>query len=227
VAHLTAIKMGTRQEIVTDILRKAILGGVIAPGTKLNETSLANQLNVSRGPLREAIRELVQSGLLETRSYAGARVCKPDLIYVTELYQVRKPLEKLAYELIWDNRDTDFAEELRCRYEKLEQLSEVASQWQQVQAEIEFHSLVFERCGNAILLATWSNIADRLALSFVAHQQALIPQNELSLAHNSFVDLALDGDLQAMHDEIESHLSRGKELAQRAFETDGELAARS
>lgn len=216
--ELTAITVGTRQEIVTDELRKAIIGGLIEPGTKLNETKLAAQLNVSRGPLREAIRELVQAGLLEAKSYAGAWVCKPNIKYVNDLYQLRLPLECLAYELVWERRDADFRNEMELRYQILGIAAVQESQWKQTQAEIAFHSLVFERCQNALLNEAWKNIADRLSLSFAVHQQVLIPAREYKSAHETFIACALGTNLEVMLTEIKAHLMRGQEITRLRFE---------
>ena len=216
--ELTAIKTGTRQEIVTNELRRAILGGLIEPGAKLNEAKLAAELDVSRGPLREAIRELVQVGLIETKSFAGARVCRPNEKYVNDLYQIRLPLERLAYELVWDLRDEDFHNELKVRYKNLKESANLVSQWEQIKAEMAFHSLAFERCQNEILNQTWRNIADRLSLSFAVHQQVLIPAKEYENAHEAFIICALGDDLEAMLAEIEAHIKRGKEITRLRFE---------
>ncbi|WP_216076103.1 GntR family transcriptional regulator, partial [Acinetobacter baumannii] len=59
---------------IVEGLREAILSGDIAPGTPLVETSLAEQFGVSRGPLREAIRQLIDEGLLVTVPYTGTNV---------------------------------------------------------------------------------------------------------------------------------------------------------
>ena len=59
------LRKSTFRQHIAERLRSAILGGEIAPGATLVETTLAAQFNVSRGPLREALRELIEEGLLE------------------------------------------------------------------------------------------------------------------------------------------------------------------
>ena len=77
-SQLTVVLPKTRRAQVVETLRNFILSGQLAPGTQLVESKLAGRFGVSRGSIREAIRELVDHGLLVYRPYAGTFVVNLD-----------------------------------------------------------------------------------------------------------------------------------------------------
>lgn len=83
----------TAEEAATSALRRAILGGVLAPGDRLRQEVLAAQLGVSRIPLRDAFRRLEAEGLIDIDGRRGARVSSLSSEDVAELYELRRMLE--------------------------------------------------------------------------------------------------------------------------------------
>lgn len=83
-------------EQVYQTLRRALLEGRFAPGARLTESRLAGELGVSRTPIREAVRQLQQDGLLVTDDQGRIRVPEPDIDDLRELYECRVALETLA-----------------------------------------------------------------------------------------------------------------------------------
>ena len=92
-----AFNQGLRQ-IVFEKLREAIVDGSIRPGSKLSEIELAEQMAVSRTPVREAIRQLAQTGLVTLTPRRGAFVTLPSMKDAADLYELRTELEILAVE---------------------------------------------------------------------------------------------------------------------------------
>jgi DNA-binding GntR family transcriptional regulator len=84
---------------VAEILREAIVDGVLEPGTWLRENELAHQLNVSRTPIRDAFRTLASEGFLTTSANQGAVVATMTSDDIVELYTMREALEGLAARL--------------------------------------------------------------------------------------------------------------------------------
>src|SRR6478672_4759173 len=84
---------------VYDHLRTEIRAGRLEPGAELAEVALAEQLGVSRGPIREAIGRLASEGLLTVRPRRGAVVSSLSKEEFLELYQVREALELMAVKL--------------------------------------------------------------------------------------------------------------------------------
>ena len=81
---------------VADVLRSAIVTGKLRPGAVLVETALADQLNVSRAPIREAVQDLENDGLVETVAYRGKRVKPLTVREVAEAVEMRQLFEVTA-----------------------------------------------------------------------------------------------------------------------------------
>jgi DNA-binding GntR family transcriptional regulator len=86
----------SRTALATDEIARLIFSGVFTPGQKLTEQELARTLNVSRIPIREALRELARDGLVRVAPRRGAHVARMNRADVAELYDVRATLEGLA-----------------------------------------------------------------------------------------------------------------------------------
>jgi DNA-binding GntR family transcriptional regulator len=89
----------TTVDAVTQALRRAILGGSLAGGQILRQESLANQLGVSRLPVREAIRQLNSEGLVQISAHRGAVVAALSADDIREIYDIRVGLETTALRL--------------------------------------------------------------------------------------------------------------------------------
>jgi DNA-binding GntR family transcriptional regulator len=87
---------------VAERLRTAIVTGKLRPGDPLTETALAEQLNVSRAPIREAIQDLENDGLVETVAYRGKRVKPLTVREVSEIREMRQHFEVMAVRRIAD-----------------------------------------------------------------------------------------------------------------------------
>ncbi len=103
-AALALLRSSSLASAVQQEIERAILGGQLAPGAKLNEAAIAERLGVSRGPVREAFRMLEQAGLLRQEKNRGAFVRHIALDEAMEIYELRAMLEeavgrKLAREI--------------------------------------------------------------------------------------------------------------------------------
>lgn len=83
-------------ELLAESLRNAILDGQLTPGTRLVEQELAERFDISRGPIREAIRILAAEGLADLRKNKGAVVSTPNMDDVLEVYAIRMNLGSIA-----------------------------------------------------------------------------------------------------------------------------------
>src|SRR5918999_3602432 len=100
----------TLREAVVDEIRGMITRGELKPGDRLVEDRLAEQLGVSRNPVREAIRALESTGLDEVRPRKGAYVSSFDVEDVRKLLEIRALLEAYAAELAAGQGDSDGVE---------------------------------------------------------------------------------------------------------------------
>ena len=154
------------QEVATR-LRQRIVEGQIAPGAKLNERELSEQLHVSRTPLREAIKMLAAEGLVELLPNRGAVVASLGEQDVADTFEVIAGLEGLSGELAAQRiTDAERAEIRALHYEMLAaHTRRDLSTYYRLNAQI--HALINAAACNPVLTQTWRNVNARLqALRF-------------------------------------------------------------
>lgn len=104
---------------VYETLRQRIIAGKLQPGTALGEVRLASELNVSRTPLREALRQLATEGFVEYEPHKGARVRQVTPQYLREIFIIREALEGIAARLSAVNMNPKELESVRRYFEEL------------------------------------------------------------------------------------------------------------
>src|SRR5436190_24084875 len=107
-----------REQIYAE-LRDWILDGILVPGERLHDMALAEQLGVSRTPVREALRRLEDEGLIETSPNRWTRVAPLDLVEAGSLYPIISNLEQLALDLAIDALDDSELEEMERANQRL------------------------------------------------------------------------------------------------------------
>lgn len=206
-----SLKRETMGAQIAALLRRAILAGEFAPGAPMVETALAQRLGASRGPLREAMRQLIDEGLLVSVPYTGTRVTDLSVQDVHDIYAMRTCLEQFAFELAWPRRTDEFAADLAQRNARLQAAIDARDDASAIEAELDLHGLAYEWSANNILLSTWSGIRGRLQLYWAAHHRAHGLTGPRRESHDDYLRLAIGDDLEAMKTEIRSHMRRGLE----------------
>ncbi len=142
---------GRTAEAITNVLREAILDGVLEPSTWLREEELAKELTVSRTPIREALGRLSAEGLVTITARQGAVVTPLSLEDVLDLFDVRERLEGLAARLAARHRSEPEIQEL----DRILGRMEVAAAEQQVAdllaLNVVFHRLIRQAARNRFL----------------------------------------------------------------------------
>lgn len=136
-------------ERVAHTLRDAILSGRLQPGSRIRQEELASQFEVSRIPVREALRQLESDGLVTLRANSGAWVAKLDIKEFLEIYKIRERLEPLALRESVPHLSED-------QIARLDELRELMSSSRHVeeflQLDREFHLLTYAGAGMANLM---------------------------------------------------------------------------
>jgi len=149
------IEPRTLKENVTEILRQLIIDGTLAPGTEFNQAQIAEQLGVSRGPIREALGQLEQEGLLQSVPYKGVIVTPLTRKYVEELYSVRTALELLALdrsiERITD-AEIDFLDTI---VDEMRAVARNGDRTRLVEVDLRFHEYLLTRADHELALKLW------------------------------------------------------------------------
>lgn len=220
-----SLKRETMSTQIAALLRRAILAGEFPPGAPMVETALALRLGASRGPLREAMRQLIDEGLLISVPYTGTRVVDLSVQDIHDIYAMRTCLEQFAFELAWPHRNEAFRADLAHRNDRLQAAIDACDDARAINAELDLHGLAYERAGNGILLSTWNGIRGRLQLYWAAHHRAHGLTGPRRESHDDYLRLATGNDLDAMKREIRSHMRRGLETTKSFVEARGVPAA--
>ena len=145
---------------VADILRSAIVTGKLRPGTALVETVLAEQLNVSRAPIREAIQDLENDGLVETVAYRGKRVKPLTVREVSETCEMRQRFEVMAVCRILDQGTAVGALWTPCR--TMDEAAAAGDRKALVAADEVFHRTLIQLSDHRLLAQLWAGLYLRI-----------------------------------------------------------------
>lgn len=219
---IARLSRSTFREHIAEQLRAAILSGEFPPGSPLTESALAHQFSVSRGPLREALRQLIEEGLVVTVPYTGTHVISLSVRDVREIYSMRVTLECFAFEQAWPLRDQAFRDELQRRHAVLVDTIDAGDDRASILAELDLHGLVYEASGHRLLQRTWSSLRGRLQLYWAAHHRAHGIRGPKRESHESYVTAALGDDLDAMRTELVEHMRRGGEQTEKFLRLSGQ-----
>lgn len=203
------VRRQTFREQIVEELRSSIMSGQLAPGSQIIESDLAVRFGVSRGPLREALRHLIEEGLLVTVPYTGTHVLRLSVEDIHEIFSLRTELEIFAFKLVWDKRDQAFKDELQRRHERLLSCIDKGDDEENIRAELALHSFVYEMCGHKMLLDIWQGLKGRLQLYWAAHHRAHGRRGPKREGHMDYVRLAIADDFQEMAAEIRVHMRQG------------------
>jgi DNA-binding GntR family transcriptional regulator len=156
-----------RREQVIEALREAIIAGRLEDGERLIEDKIARELKTSRGPVREALRQLEHEGFVVSYPYRGAVVLGVSDEEVHEvLVPVRLTLEKYSIPKAVDQMsDEDFAE-LAKEVWMMSEAARTNDLAKSVDADMRFHELLLDRAGQPHAAQVWRSIAPRIRAYF-------------------------------------------------------------
>lgn len=179
---------------VADRLRAAILSGRLRPGTDLVETALADQMNVSRAPIREAIQLLENDGLVETIAYKGKRVKPLTAREVAETYSLREVFEVMAVRRILESGAP--LDQLRLHCDTMIEAAERDDFEALVAGDEAFHHSLIELADHDLLLASWKNLYMRIHQIMALRNRDEHNLREVAGNHPPIVDALADGDTE-------------------------------
>jgi len=137
---------------VTSLLRDAIITGEIKQGSKLSETKLAQELDVSRGPLREAIRRLEGMNLVNHRPQHGTRVVLLNPELILQIYDAREALESKAVSLAATKMTSQEIDQLHRLIDgQSKQIKENTGSYVPAESDYAFHELIIRGSKNRVI----------------------------------------------------------------------------
>ncbi|MGO3319231.1 MAG: GntR family transcriptional regulator [Microbacterium gubbeenense] len=197
-------------EQVADIIRRRIAHGELVTGDRLTEEGVAEEFGVSRGPVRDAVSQLVYEGLVELRRPRGIYIKGLTVEDIEQLYSLRTALEQLAVKraMAADDEHWKPAEDL------VDQMAKAADSGDHgafYRADVAFHAMFYELANHPRLLATWRQYEPTFTALLdvtINHDEDL---HESAQSHRALYDTIRSGDAEAVARALEDHLRRAEE----------------
>lgn len=199
-------------------LRQRLLLGAWPAGTRLREAELADTFGVSRTPVREAVRRLLQEGLLEARATQGVRVRQPDLRDALDAYAVREPLEGMAAQLAAERASDDQRRDLLALLDDVE-ASARQDEAAQVEADLRFHRRVAALSANASLIRALETLAGSVT-PLKVHTRDQNATAATSRQHRAVAEAIARGDGPAARAAMQEHVAWFARLLADRFRND-------
>jgi DNA-binding GntR family transcriptional regulator len=139
----------TRAEELRLQLADEIVRGALRPGAALDETDIARRFSVSRTPVREALRQLVASGLVEARPHRGAVVARPSIERLTDMFEAMAELEALCAGHAAERMTPVERHQLEAVHEELRVLSYAGNPDRFHEVNERFHNTIYAGSQNA------------------------------------------------------------------------------
>lgn len=210
-----------RQQVAT-MLRKDILRGKYLPGDRIIEAEIASSLNISRGPVREAIRQLEEEGLVVYSNNKGCTVTTLEPQDAWEIYLLRADLECLALALCNGKLGEEALEEMEQCIQNMEEASKNNNLAEIVEQDHHFHSLICKASKNKRLLKLWSslnNASYAIFLTVIANKVGSL--TEMASKHRKVLEKLRTGQYEKASAGVKDHyLGTGRDL----FKKHGEEA---
>jgi DNA-binding GntR family transcriptional regulator len=203
----SAVKPTTRADAIRQKLADDILQGVYSPGARLDESGLAKRFNVSRTPVREALRQLTSAGLVEMRPRRGVIVSLPSDTALAEMFEVMGELEAACVRLATQRMSP--AERVRLEVAHRRSFEAVRNNDKESYRALnfEFHDVIYRGAHNEFLLATTIGIRQRIA-PFRRAQFAIAERLAKSHAeHDAILRAVLSGAGQTASELMRNHVN--------------------
>lgn len=196
-----------------DFLKERIVGGSYIPGDKISEQFIADHLNVSRSPVREAIRRLADEGLVDYYPNRGAFVKKYTESDIKDNIEVRLMMEKYAISHIDQKLLKENWDKLLCLQKKLQE----AERGDYADLDRELHETVIYLCGNKALMELYRMQYSR---NMAFREVSLVDKAMFALAtrsHTALLDSIMSGNTERALRIITKHLTESEEQIQRFY----------
>ncbi|MFH8248785.1 GntR family transcriptional regulator [Microbacterium sp. B2969] len=195
----------TLRQRCTAYVRQAIIAGDLAPGEHVVETKLADELNVSRGTVREALRPLEAEGLLVDDGRGHMLVREMTASEIGDVFDVRAALEVLAATKLASRDDREeLADRLRTALAPLQDESlDFAAQ---LESDLGFHELLCRLTGNATLLTSWRQLIGQIEMMIIAAGPAKAFGRMRYAEHVVIADAIASGDESRVREVVMTHM---------------------
>ena len=199
-------------EDAADRIRAQILSGGFSPGEHLVEAKIAEQLAISRGPVREAFKLLRAEGLLKEEPRRGTFVVSLTAADVREIYGLRAALEGRAARLLARGRDAATLARLRSLVDDIDTAVAGGDAAAVSRADLAFHHGLCELCGNSRILEVFDRYVPTLRGLLRLDELVLRSLSDVSVQHRPLLEAIEAGDQDKAARSLAEHSEEAGEL---------------
>lgn len=216
----------TRSQLALRYIKQKMQRGELPPGSRLSDFALADEIGVSRGPIREAIQALVTEGVAEARPHVGTFVKSLTREELRELYEFREILESFAAGRVSERRD-ELPDAIRLLRDTVETLREIeakadANGWDELpkaesaqhqEANLTFHQTIVNAAGNRRVAEAVNSSA--LHVRLFGSLPARMPMNrafKTQSCHHEVLEAIERQNPDAARDAMARHIRYGLEV---------------
>jgi DNA-binding GntR family transcriptional regulator len=205
--HLNPMGLrSTLRKDVTEVLRQAIIDGRLPSGAELNQARIAEELGISRGPVREALGQLEQEGLIRNVPYKGVYVTELTEKYIEELYSIRSALETFALTRSMARFAPENLDQLQEIVTEMKKMAQVQNAEQLVNLDLQFHQYIVEKADHELLINLWKPLEIGVRRCLRARHLIYRSLDEVIGSHPALVDAIADQNQELasriLHDHI-------------------------
>lgn len=200
------------RDLVYDELKMKIMMGAITPGTRMMEVELAEEMGVSRTPVREAIRKLEKEGMISIEPRRGAYASSLSSQDMVDILEVRQTMEGLAAELATIRLDDEQKKELLSVSEAFNQAVESGDMNQMIALDTLFHHLIVEGTGNKLLAVMVGQLQDMVLRFRYLYYDDFRRAEKMPEEHKQILDAILGGNPADAKSAADNHIDGLKQM---------------
>jgi DNA-binding GntR family transcriptional regulator len=196
---------------VVDMLRNAIVEGTLEPGERLNETSIASKLGISRSPVREAIKVLESENLVETFTQRGSFVKGLSVKEVEDLYMVLNLINRPAIRVAAEKMNAKKENDLKALIDQISKSYEADDIGKNRLLARRFHRFIIEATENDLLLKIYDSLrVQEERFRYYTLKEGLGVLAEAHSEHLAIVEALLERDPNRAESLITNHFDRAR-----------------
>lgn len=205
------------RELALEHLRNSIVDGSLKMGQVLSERGISEELGVSKSPVREALAQLRDEGLVSIEPQKGARVFTLSEAEVAQICDFRQAIETAAFELALKRSPAGLAQDMDRVVAEMKAARAAGNERRYLELDTEFHQLIFAHAGNDYLDASYTRYVGKIA-ALRTHLAKLPKHTELSFEeHVGLAKAVRDGDMGVIRDLLAQHIDRTRQAYESAM----------
>lgn len=200
------------KELALEHLRESIVDGTLEMGQALSERGISEDLGVSKSPVREALAQLRDEGLVIIEPQKGVRVFTLSESEVAQICDFRQAIEMAAFELALERNPELLANEMDEIVQEMTAAQKKGDMKRYLSLDTAFHQLIFKYCGNDYLDASYTRYVGKIA-ALRTHLSSLPQHTELSFQEHAHLAGAVrKQDMAEIRKLLIEHIDRTRQV---------------